>query len=246
MLRGIFFDLDGTLTDVRNREVEVIALPAAWRETFAAQAPVEPKPLQTALNDAYQSGFAYGMSGYSDLAHLSSRELSRRLLTSLLDRFGVSDRSALDRCLDLWAEAQQRALVIAPGAIETLETLRAAGLTLGVITNGPSAVQREKLALLAVEPYLDWIIVDTELGCPKPDPRIFEHAAASAKLSPSELFFIGDTPAADVAGARQARWTAVWRNPRGEAFPDGMEPPHYVVRELAELLQLPEVVAVLG
>jgi putative hydrolase of the HAD superfamily len=245
-LRGIFFDLDGTLTDVRNREVEVIALPSAWRETFGTQAPLEPIPLQQALNDAYQSGFAYGTSGYAELAHLSTRDLSRRLLSSLLDRFGVSDQSPLDRCLDLWAEAQRAALVTAPGAIEALETLRAAGLTLGVITNGPSSVQREKLALLALEPYFDCIVVDSELGYPKPDRRIFEHATASVGLTAAEMLFVGDTPSADIGGARGAGWTAVWYNPRGEAFPSTVEQPHHVIQQWPELLGLPSLATVLG
>src|SRR5262249_44859383 len=115
------------------------------------------------------------------------------------------------------------------------------GLRLGVITNGPSRTQRGKLAAVGLERYFDLVVVDSEFGQAKPDPRIFAHAAASLGLASLELLFVGDTPEGDVAGAPAAGWRAAWYNPGGLAYPAAILPPHHVLAALAELLTLPGV-----
>lgn len=88
-------------------------------------------------------------------------------------------------------------------------------------------------------------VVDSEFGHPKPDPRIFEHAAAAAGLSPEEIVFVGDTPEADIAGARAAGCVAVWYNPATISLPENEARPDYEVAALIEILKLPPVREVL-
>jgi putative hydrolase of the HAD superfamily len=206
---------------------------------------VAPDDLEAAIQAAYEERFLHGRPGYADLAHLGLRDFLERLLDGIRQRLGVPDRGESDPFLLAWGEIERQALAVAPGALGVLQTLRDAGLTLGLITNGPSCLQREKLALLDLTPHLDHIVVDTEFGCPKPDPRIFAHAASLAGLAPDQLLFVGDTPAADIAGAAGAGWTAVWIRPPGELFPPGLPAPHHTIGALPELLELRELRATL-
>lgn len=243
MLRGVFFDLDGTLIADRDTEGRRTALAAAWREAFGQ--PVEPEALEAAIQTAYEAQFLYGQAGYADLAHLGMRDFLARLLDGMRAVLSVPNVAETTPFLLAWSEIEWQALALVPGAVSVLGALREAGLTLGLITNGPSCLQREKLDLLDLTPHLDHILVDTEFGCPKPDRRIFDRAAALAGLAPSELLFVGDTPAADIAGAVAAGWTAVWIDADHAPYPPDLPPPDATIDALPGLLSLPEVVAAL-
>jgi HAD superfamily hydrolase (TIGR01509 family) len=239
MLRGIFFDLDNTL--IRSRQAECAGLAAGWNQTFGARPALDLERLEKCFRSAYEARFAYGTPGYAELACLPLAEFNRRVTTDALATLGIHDADSIDSMTRACAEAVRRQLAIVPGATETLTALRAAGLKLGLITNGPSAVQRDKLAALALATSFDLIVIDTEFGHPKPDPRIFQHAAEAVELPQSDLLFVGDNFTDDVGGARAAGWLGVWYNPKGSPPPPGEEPPDYTVRDLTEILTLAPV-----
>lgn len=253
VLRGVFFDLDGTLIvdrDVIGSRRDPASTPpasiaagaqlaTAWADAFGH--PIAPDELEAAIHAAYEERFLYGRPGYADLGHLGMREFLEQLLDGTRAHLGVSIGGESDRFLLAWGEIERQALAVAPGAREVLAALRGAGLPVGLITNGPSCLQREKLALLDLASSLDPIIVDTEVGYSKPDRRIFDHAASRVGLEPEQLLFVGDTPSADIAGAVGAGWTAVWICRADRAFAADVPPPHHTIAALPDLLTLPSV-----
>lgn len=58
-----------------------------------------------------------------------------------------------------------------------------------------------------------------EVGCKKPDPRIFHHAAALAGVPAEVVLHVGDDFALDVVGAIGAGMQAVWVNREGHPWP---------------------------
>ena len=83
-----------------------------------------------------------------------------------------------------------------------LEGLRGRGLRLGVITNwDPSA--RVLLERLGLAGYFEHMIVSSEVGCEKPDPRIFEIALDRAGVSAGRSVYVGDNYYDDSVGARR-------------------------------------------
>ena len=68
-----------------------------------------------------------------------------------------------------------------PGAIEALETLRTSPVRLGMITNGNSVSQREKIDRFDLERFFDYILVEEEFGLGKPDERVYIHALEKAR-----------------------------------------------------------------
>ena len=75
----------------------------------------------------------------------------------------------------------------------------------------------------------------------KPDPRFFQTACDALRLPASDLLCVGDTPAADVTGARAAGIDACWYAPSGAAWPLGNGAPDYIIRSLKELLKFAPV-----
>ena len=76
----------------------------------------------------------------------------------------------------------------------TLETLRAQGKQLGVITNGHGVRQRQKLEALGLSTSFDTILVSEEEGVRKPDIEIFQRALARCGVEAREAVFVGDHP----------------------------------------------------
>jgi putative hydrolase of the HAD superfamily len=94
------------------------------------------------------------------------------------------------------------------GAPEALADLRRRGYRLGVITNwDPSA--RGLLARHRLDALFEHVVVSSEVGCEKPDRRIFELAADAARVRPAECLYVGDNYYVDTVGARGAGMDSV-------------------------------------
>lgn len=114
-------------------------------------------------------------------------------------------------------------------------------MTLGIITNGPSEHQRDKVRALGVERWIpmERIWISGDLGVGKPHKEIFEAARKKLGLKPEELCFVGDAYGHDILGAKGAGWKAVWFNHRGHQAA-GEVMPDYEVRSEQELIALLE------
>lgn len=77
-----------------------------------------------------------------------------------------------------------------------LDRLKAAELRLAVVTDssGNSDSKRRQLAEVCLDGYFDTIVVSDELGCVKPDPRMFDTASAALGLRRDECLFVDDVP----------------------------------------------------
>jgi len=101
-----------------------------------------------------------------------------------------------------------------PEVEEVLRTLKARGLTTGVISNwdvrlGPL------LEGLGIRPYLDHVVLSAIVGWEKPHPRIFESALELVGIPASQALHVGDNYQQDVVGAQQVGIYAVWLRRRG-------------------------------
>ena len=83
---------------------------------------------------------------------------------------------------------------------------------LGLITNGPSDGQRNKLRQSGLERFfdLDSIIVSGDYGYKKPDPRLFQQACRNLQVETYESIYVGDIYARDVLGAYRAGMCPIW------------------------------------
>jgi putative hydrolase of the HAD superfamily len=84
-----------------------------------------------------------------------------------------------------------------------LRELRARGIRAVVVSNWDFSLH-ERLRETGLADLVDGAIASAELGSAKPDGRIFEAALALAGTRPEETWHVGDTPEADVDGARAA------------------------------------------
>jgi putative hydrolase of the HAD superfamily len=90
----------------------------------------------------------------------------------------------------------------APGAVEALEALRAAGLELACVANWDASLGHH-LARAGVEHLFGVVVTSAEAGAPKPAPRPFLLALERLGIGPDRALHIGDSDA-DRNGARAA------------------------------------------
>lgn len=133
----------------------------------------------------------------------------------LLGRYGVEDRRAVARARDWYVTNRFHTLALFADAVMTVDTVRAFPEVerIGLVTNGPSDIQRCKIDLLGIEPHVDFIIVSEEFGHWKPEPEIFLEALRIGGAAPDETVFIGDSAENDIAGAQASGIAGIWINP---------------------------------
>lgn len=126
---------------------------------------------------------------------------------------------------------------------ETMKELLAkleAGIPLGIITNGPAEHQWEKVYTLGLTKWIrkEYIFVSGAMKVSKPDKKFFEAAREVLGAEASELFYVGDSFANDIEGAKNAGWHTVWLNKRNHDKNSMVEPDYTVTTEeaLAECL----------
>ena len=121
---------------------------------------------------------------------------------------------------------------------DTFTVLRAlqGHYTTGILTNGFSSLQRDKINKYSLAQYVDFVLVSEEAGYHKPDQRVFLKALEMAgNPLPHQSLYIGDNLVSDIQGAQGVGITPIFINPNND-----LDPPDGIVKiqRLSELLTL--------
>lgn len=207
-IAGVLFDVDDTLVDLgsamRATVVELAAqLPAALDLEARRRA------AELFAQDGRRRYHAY-LAG--ELSFVEQRVARMRDACAALG-VPLPDRGASAEALaELWGEPYEQAMRRRWGPFDdvhpSLDALEAAGFAVGAVTNNVAAYQTEKLRTAGLERIADVVGIDA-VGVVKPDPAIFHEGARRLGLVPEQCVYIGDDPAADGIGARDARMLSV-------------------------------------
>ncbi len=115
----------------------------------------------------------------------------------------------------------------------TLDAL--VGFRKGIVTNGNTIQQQEKIDHLGIRSHFDCIIISEQAGFPKPDRRIFDLACRVLNCTPADCIFVGDSWEIDVIGASRAGMAPVWINRYARQRPEEL-PEVRVIEQLRELV----------
>jgi putative hydrolase of the HAD superfamily len=226
-IRGILFDLDFTLVD---NDV-------GWRELWPPVAERFAERYPGFDRDEFASRSYEFADGHYEL--LLRGEIDFDTYRRDYVRHGVEPWGELDEDLfQAYTDARTRSvdlIELFEDAVDTVRALRAQGLKIGILTNGPSELQRRKLRRIGIEQEVDAVAISEEIGASKPDPEAYSRAIAMLGLEPGEVAMVGDHVVNDVAGALAAGLAAaVWVERRPGELPEGA----HLARELAEVPRL--------
>lgn len=115
---------------------------------------------------------------------------------------------------------------------------------LGIITDGRSNQQRNKIFSLSIEKYFEHIIISEEFGTEKPDLRNFKYFE---KMYPNcKYVYVGDNIKKDFVAGNQLGWTTIClldngRNIHHQQFDLSEEfLPNYCINNLIEIINIIE------
>jgi len=128
-----------------------------------------------------------------------------------------------------------------PGIKKLLSGLKRKGFKLGVISNASNSLY-DILKRTGLSSFFDVIIVSEEVGCEKPDVRIFKKALNFLKIKPYEAVFIGDNFIADIIGAKKAGITPVWLQRKSKnnefSYSGNAGKEVYKIRKVTDIIKL--------
>lgn len=211
--RAVVFDLDDTLYRIRRFTV------AGYAATSGAIAERAGRPRREI---------------FCRLQWLYRRGRAARAYQELCEELGLPGDLAEE-----WLgrhRAHKRRLRLPRTSGVVLETMRAAGWRVGILTNGLPEIQRAKIEALGLASRVDSVVFADELvPGGKPAPAVFGRILDDLAVPPHRAVMVGDNPECDVTGGRRAGMRTI--RLRRPAFPvhAGAEEADEVVGDLADV-----------
>ncbi|BDH44289.1 phosphoglycolate phosphatase [Salmonella enterica subsp. enterica serovar Choleraesuis] len=187
IVRGVAFDLDGTLVDSApgltsavDKSLYALELPQAGEDRVVtwigngAEVLME-RALNWAMNEKHPGK--------------TVDEHQLRMMRKLFDSY--------------YAEEAQEGSFLFPAVADSLAALNKAGIPLAVVTNKPTPFVAPILESLGIASYFDIIVGGDDVTHKKPHPEPILKVLEQLKLTPESLVFVGDSRN-DIQAARAA------------------------------------------
>ena len=219
----IVFDLDGTLC------YYALSIKEAMERTLhRAEQP------QDLVGDLDQAAARYDLLwAQEERTHEEGRPLRERIWARLLNEHNLNEPLLAHTLSTIYTAIRIPSIRLFDGTRELLSELKAR-YRLGLLTNGPAEMQREKINALKLEDLFEAIVVSGEVGIYKPDARVFQHLLEKLQVSPQRALYVGDSYEMDVVGAKEAGMWMAWIR-RGQSMDSGHVRPDLELQDLEAL-----------
>nr|XP_033324048.1 N-acylneuraminate-9-phosphatase-like [Megalopta genalis] len=198
-INAVFFDLDNTLIKTRNGDNQTcrkLAEELTEEYGIPEDASIKITTLYLKLFRKCPDNMIYTLDAWR--ISLWSKALGEKysyLATRVYER---------------WLYLRYYYLALSSDTILMLRQLRIKYL-LGLITNGPSNAQWEKIHKLSLEQYFHVILVSGDLPYEKPERPIFTKACRFLNVKPEKCIMVGDKLETDILGGIKAGFgSTIW------------------------------------
>ena len=182
MLKGVIFDIDGTLVDSNDAHAE------SWVETFA------------------QAGYDVPFDVVRPLIGMGADKLLPKTIGHGHD--SEVGKKLIKRRSEIFREKYLPHLRALPGSRALLQRVRSDGLKAIVATSAKDEELQGLLKAAEVADLMEEKATASDAKRSKPDPDIVKAAIGEAEIPPENLVMIGDTPY-DIEAAAGAKVRAI-------------------------------------
>lgn len=174
------------------------------------------------LDDTLCKEIDYLKSAYKEIAHRvsSSQDGEEGVYQTMLNNYFngkdvflslIEDYSiSLDKeTLLAMYRSHVPTMCLNQGAQDMLDAFSQAGVVMGVITDGRSITQRNKIKALGLEKYIlpENIIISEEFGCGKPSEKGYRYFMD--RYPGAQFWYVGDNVKKDFVAPNQLGWTTI-------------------------------------
>jgi putative hydrolase of the HAD superfamily len=228
VVNAVIFDFYGTLAHWADPNADYGNVFAAYGYT-----------LEGTVADDYFTRYDGVEHGEHSVDEAAYEAWVRSRLRQLAEATGVVEEDT-EAVVDALRQLDQGPMVAYPEALATLESLRRAGLAVGVCSNWGWELDEylEEVGLLHL---VDAGITSARAGSRKPHPGIYAKASRALGVAPTEVLFVGDSWEPDVRGPRRIGMGAahVWREAERAGRPaPALEPGDHRVEDLTGVLDI--------
>lgn len=221
----LLFDLDDTLVDFQQSEHASLA--QLHQDHFVAHLPITTffQAYHTVNKDLWQ---------HVSRQKLSAKELKQLRFKLLLEFLNIThDAELLARQYEELLVAHTQWFAGCEALLKKLHSF----YKIGIITNGLTQVQENKIVRLCLNNYCQSILISETLGIAKPDRRIFDKALTELNAKAESTLMIGDSLESDYQGALNAGIDFCWINAKKTEFSQDLKP-LFIIQHITELESL--------
>lgn len=202
-IRFVYFDLDDTILD--HARAEKLALLELHQQSHSV---FEGRSFEAVLT-AYREINPIVWKLYSE-GSFTKQQAKVGRFTQLLEKLNIESQAEDELLAEAYLSCYANHWSLISGAMEGFLKI-ARARPVGILTNGFSEVQRAKLKQFPqLENVSSAVIISEEVGVLKPDPALFEHAAAVVGVPAETILYVGDSLHSDVGGGIGAGWKVAW------------------------------------
>jgi len=162
---------------------------------------------------------------------LSSYRTGKQTMDEAMSAIGVDPQRFRRRVLE---RAASHIRCVA-GAKDVLRTIRERGIPAAILSNGWSPLQEIKAQVIG---FAGPVLVSDVIGASKPSRSAFTALRDALDVPADAIAYVGDDPAADVAGAIAAGMTGVWFDWEGRTYPQDGPPASLTIHALVDVLRV--------
>jgi len=198
MKKAVFFDLYGTLIDIRTDENDPWVYSVLSQYLTYHAITVDPEELKKAYFEGIRQYLTQSTETYPEVDIY-------KVFDDFMHKYGhekYSRQIVLDTIL-LFRSLTIRQFGAFQGLYDILVSL-GKRYKVGIISDAQWSFSDSEIKKLGLDRFFNTRILSSRYGFKKPDPRMFTIAMESLNVGPEESVYIGDNPPKDLIGAKNA------------------------------------------
>lgn len=203
MYKNIIFDLYGTLIDIRTDEEDTqlwknLALLYGYKGAVYTPKEIKASYQKYVLLEKEKVQKTYPEYKYIDIPieNVFQKLFNEKKID--VEKYDIESIAASFRCFST------KKICLYDGVIDLLDSLKAAGKKIYLLSNAQSFFTLNELVYLSIYKYFDDIFISSEHNISKPDTLFFEKLIDKHKLNKTETIMIGNDYLSDIEGAYNA------------------------------------------
>jgi putative hydrolase of the HAD superfamily len=231
-IKGILFDLYGTLIDIdtdetKNRIYRGIAHFLTYHGVYRHRQEVRDRYYRIMKEQKELSGEKYPEIDVESIWNIFLAEEGVK---------GDHERQKLALILaQLYRAISRNRLRLYPGVMNVLDALRPA-YRMALVSDAQPCYALPEIKAVGLDGYFNPIVISGQHGFRKPDKRMFEKALAKMKLAPTEVVCVGNDMYRDVFGATRLGMKSIFFDSNQGEKSHGNTTPDYVVSRFEDVI----------